>query len=284
MKKVLLCAAFIAASFTSIAQVGVGTTSPAGALDIVSTSSGLVLPRVANTDAVVNPNGGAIENGTMVYDLSTKCIKVYLDGFWSGCTQFELLTTQVKSDNSGGTYTFMAHNLGADTSLNPNIPQKGLNGDYYQWGKSAPDADVDNQIGSTWGDQGGTTDNGNWIPGVKGPKDPCPDGFRVPAAHEWNQVMAYNNHYRTGSFSDSSSNFSAALHFGPDASTKLLILPVPGIRYSTGGALNSRGEVGSYWSGTELSGVAYYLYFDSSRLKLDNTARTIGISVRCIAE
>ena len=285
MKKVLLCAAFIAASFTSIAQVGVGTTSPAGALDIVSTSSGLVLPRVANTDAVVNPNGGAIENGTMVYDVSLNCVNVYADGFWRGCIQFGLLTTEVKSDNSGGTYTFMAHNLGADTSLNPNIPQKGLNGDYYQWGKSAPDADVDNLIGSTWGDQGGTTDNGNWIPGVKGPKDPCPDGFRVPAAHQWIQVNLYNNHYTTGTFSDSSSNFSVAFYFGPDASTKLLSLPVAGNRNDANGALNNRGLNGGYWSSTENNSNAYSLNFYSGNVNPVNyPSRTHGFSVRCIAE
>ncbi|MDB9732188.1 hypothetical protein N8387_03685 [Polaribacter sp.] len=39
MKKLLLSAAFIAASFTSIAQVGVGTTDPKAALDIKSNAS-----------------------------------------------------------------------------------------------------------------------------------------------------------------------------------------------------------------------------------------------------
>ncbi|PQB07569.1 hypothetical protein BST83_10660 [Polaribacter filamentus] len=138
MKKILLSAALIAASFTGIAQVGVGTTTPAGALDIVSTTSGLVMPRVANTSAVVNPNGGAIENGTMVYDLSANCVKFYANGAWTGCIQFSAVpppTSQVSSDGAGGFYTFLSHNLGADTSLDPHTPVKGLNGDYYQWGK-----------------------------------------------------------------------------------------------------------------------------------------------------
>ena len=51
MKKVLLSAAFIAASFTSIAQVGVGTTTPdaSAALDITSTTGGLLPPRMTTT-------------------------------------------------------------------------------------------------------------------------------------------------------------------------------------------------------------------------------------------
>ena len=76
---------FLAASLTTFAQVGVGTTTPEGALDVTSTISGLVLPRVANTGAVTNPQGGAVVNGTMVYDLSANCVKVYQNGVWSDC-------------------------------------------------------------------------------------------------------------------------------------------------------------------------------------------------------
>ncbi len=86
MKKILLSAVFIfTASFTMIAQVGVGTTTPEGALDVTSATTGLVLPRVANTDAVTNPQGGDVVNGTMVYDMSVNCVKAYPNGGWSDC-------------------------------------------------------------------------------------------------------------------------------------------------------------------------------------------------------
>lgn len=63
----------------SNAQVGIGTTTPAGALDLnptVATNYGLVTPRVAltalNAQApVVNPQGGAIPAGTVVYNTAT---------------------------------------------------------------------------------------------------------------------------------------------------------------------------------------------------------------------
>lgn len=61
------------------AQVGIGTTTPAGALDLnptVATNYGFVAPRVAltalNAQApVVNPQGGAIPAGTVVYNTAT---------------------------------------------------------------------------------------------------------------------------------------------------------------------------------------------------------------------
>jgi uncharacterized protein (TIGR02145 family) len=288
MKKILLCAAFIAASFTGIAQVGVGTITPAGALDIVSTTSGLVLPRVANTSVVVNPNGGAIENGTMVYDLSANCVKFYANGAWTGCIQFAAVpppppTSQVSS--AGGFYTFLSHNLGADTSLDPHTPVKGLNGDYYQWGKNAPDADVDALIGSTWGDQGGTTANGNWTPDAKGPQDPCPTGYRVPSQTEWVEVKANNTVSRTGPFDVNTSEFGSALHYGPNSSTKLLTLPAAGRRLSSTGGLNGRGSRGYYWSSTENGSSAYSLNFGSGYVSPDSIDdRTYGFSLRCIAE
>ncbi|MAO10631.1 MAG: hypothetical protein CMC07_07055 [Flavobacteriaceae bacterium] len=58
------------------AQVGIGTTTPEGMLDIESTSSGFVFPKVsltsrASESPVTNPNGGGIVEGTVVYNTNT---------------------------------------------------------------------------------------------------------------------------------------------------------------------------------------------------------------------
>jgi len=58
------------------AQVGVGTTAPRGALEINSSTQGVVLPQVALTDItvqapVVNPQGGVIPAGTFVWNTNT---------------------------------------------------------------------------------------------------------------------------------------------------------------------------------------------------------------------
>jgi hypothetical protein len=71
---------FLTVGLMAFSQVGVGTTTPEGALDVVSSNSGLVLPRVATTAAVTTP-----VDGMMVYDISSTCPKVYENGTWSDC-------------------------------------------------------------------------------------------------------------------------------------------------------------------------------------------------------
>ena len=80
MKKLLLSVAVIATSFMSFAQVGIGTTTPKGALDVVSDNSGIILPRVANTSAVTTP-----VNGMIIYDISSNCAKIFENNVWSDC-------------------------------------------------------------------------------------------------------------------------------------------------------------------------------------------------------
>lgn len=60
-------------SFTAIGQVGIGTNTPNGALEINSSNSGIVYPVVALTATniqapVQNPNTGALLAGTVVYN------------------------------------------------------------------------------------------------------------------------------------------------------------------------------------------------------------------------
>ena len=61
-------------SFQISAQVGIGTTNPEGAIDISSTTNGLLVPRVNLTaknsaSPIVNPNGGGTPvEGTLVYN------------------------------------------------------------------------------------------------------------------------------------------------------------------------------------------------------------------------
>lgn len=75
MKKITLSIVLLF-HFITFSQVDIGTTVPAGALDITSTSNGLLIPRVALTARnvaapVVNPQGGALANATLVYNTAT---------------------------------------------------------------------------------------------------------------------------------------------------------------------------------------------------------------------
>ena len=75
------------------AQVGIGTTTPKGSLEIASVNMGVVMPRVnltaTNTaNPVINPQGGNLVEGTMVYNLTDNMPGTYSVSpglyFWNG--------------------------------------------------------------------------------------------------------------------------------------------------------------------------------------------------------
>jgi len=79
MKKKYILSLFILSFIglsTTHAQVGIGTTTPNGALDVSSSTNGVLVSNVALTSRniaapVVNPNGGALLAGTLVWNTAT---------------------------------------------------------------------------------------------------------------------------------------------------------------------------------------------------------------------
>jgi hypothetical protein len=63
-------------------KIGTNPTiiSSSAILEVESTTKGVVLPRLANTAAVVAP-----VNGMIIYDISANCLKAYENGAWSSC-------------------------------------------------------------------------------------------------------------------------------------------------------------------------------------------------------
>lgn len=121
MRKITLSIALIAGLFTTslYAQVGVNTTTPRGALEINSNSSGLLIPRVQLTAVTVaapvtNPQGGALLPGTLVYNLGPVAPGNMTLGFyfWNG-TQWVSLGGTPPSNN-----WLLTGNAGTNASTN----------------------------------------------------------------------------------------------------------------------------------------------------------------------
>jgi len=74
MKKILYILSFF--PFILYSQVGINTVNPSASLDVVSSKHGVLFPRLElefliQELPVTNPNGGSIEEGTMVFNTAT---------------------------------------------------------------------------------------------------------------------------------------------------------------------------------------------------------------------
>jgi len=105
IKNLLLTILALLLGVPAFAQVGVGTGTPEGVLDVKNSTQGIVLPKVQSIDSVKAPDGGEAVTGTLVYDLSRACARVKENTRWSGCIL----------DSSGIiTYTSEVLDLGAN--------------------------------------------------------------------------------------------------------------------------------------------------------------------------
>lgn len=253
-----------AQSIASTGVTGLTATLPAGTLAF----SGNLVYTITGTPSSTGTASFAINIGGRSCTL-TRTV------FQSPCT-IKINSTTYKE--------FKCWNLGADESLDPNIPVQGIHGNYYQWGRSqvVADAYTPDAAISGWN----TVDNGSWNDTTKSANDPCPTGYRVPTATQWFNVLQNNTITRTGTWNGSSTNFGAAIHFGPDVNTKSVTLPVAGARNNGTGVLASRATFAVYWASTPgASGRAYNLSagFTSANVA-NNSFRLSGMSVRCITE
>jgi uncharacterized protein (TIGR02145 family) len=293
MKKLIVSIAFIIVSFTLTAQVGIGTTTPEGALDVVSENSGLILSRVANVSEVTSP-----VDGMMVYDIFNKCIRPYEGGSWTDCLSGATVVfatgpckgQPVEFTFNGVTYKPVAssgkcwldRNLGA-TQVATSSADAASYGDLYQWGRLADGHQIRTSETTTTLSATDTPENGNFIiessdwrspqndnlwQGVNGINNPCPSGYRIPTQAEW---QAEDNAF--------SPNNAAGAFASP------LKLPVAGYRGFSFGSLRNVGSFGVYWSSSVSGTFARYLFFNSSFANNMLTSnRANGFSVRCLKD
>lgn len=196
------------------------------------------------------------------------------------------VTTCTASDEvlSAGNQCWKDRNLGA-TQVATSRMDPHAYGDLYQWGRlgdghqnrtslttetlSSNDVPGDNRFITTdsspydWR----TPQNDNLWQGLGGVNNPCPQGFRLPTAEEWETEMA----------SWGSNDYTGAYN------SPLKLVPA-GYRISGSGELSGAGSVGLYWSATVYSSGSRLLVYDSSEAVIYQNHRAYGFSVRCLKD
>jgi len=157
-------------------------------------------------------------------------------------------------------------------------------GDLYQWGRAADGHESRTSATTTTLSNSDTPGHGDFIingtspfdwrspqnvnlwQGVSGTNNPCPSGYRLPTAAEWEAERA-----------SWSTNNAAGAFASP------LKLPVAGRRTNNSGSLSGVGVDGYYWSSTVVGTDSQRLYF-SVVAGTTSSSRAYGASVRCIKD
>ena len=206
------------------------------------------------------------------------------------------LTTTVKDAQCCGAFVapgvykqFMCHNMGADTSLDPNIPSEGITGDYYQFGRNTPAAygltygagiavpgwQFTAELWNSWGSTAG----------IKEVNDPCPTGYRLIDETDMAGVLANNTIITYGSWVN---NSYSSLRIGPNSTSYTLSLPATGYRAGATGKLQTYGNSLYYWlkptSVTTSQNAAPMLFKNISSMSLNQNSTNVGMTIRCIQE
>ena len=176
---------------------------------------------------------------------------------------------------------WLDRNLGA-TQVATSSTDVASYGDLYQWGRNADGHQIRTSgttasLASNYFTTGGLfiTGSSNWLSNVEthmwsgtaAENNPCPSGFRVPTAAEWEQErLSWSSNNAAGAFASP------------------LKLPLAGYRTSSNGSLIDVGSVGGYWSSSFSDPDARYLYFNSSNADMFTIIRAYGLSVRCLKD
>ncbi|MDL2243285.1 hypothetical protein LJB84_00365 [Bacteroidales bacterium OttesenSCG-928-J19] len=185
--------------------------------------------------------------------------------------------------NDGVWLNFMCHNLGADYSLDPLTPAKGLHGAKYKYGTKTPAATMAEDQASASISNWTTRTTAGTAPWLT-VNNPCPNGWRVWNNTEAAQIINKKNNIQTKSgattWVSTTTTYDQGIYFGSH-----LYLPAAGGRQSSSGAMSSYTRYyHMYWLDGP-AGVRHFLYGANGNFSSGNAvAWDYGFSVRCVAE
>jgi uncharacterized protein (TIGR02145 family) len=287
MKQFFTFLALVVFTATTYAQVGIGTTNPdpSAALDITSTTKGLLVPRMtqAQRNAISSP-------ATWLIVICTDCgnsgeLQVYNGTTWTNMIGGTATIPNVTSTTGR---IWMDRNLGASQVATSSTDTASY-GDLYQWGRGADGhqtrtssttstlssadqpADGDFISASVSPKDWRSPQNGNLWQGVNGVNNPCPSGYRIPTEAEWATELS------SWSTSDSYGAFASPLK-----------LTVAGNRSSSNGGNYQAGSQGFYWSSSlssaSSSNKSRLFQISGFSAGFNNIDRAMGSSCRCIKD
>jgi uncharacterized protein (TIGR02145 family) len=320
MKKLLLCAALFAVSFTTFAQVGIGTTTPdaSAILDVESSTKGFLPPRMTTTErnAISSPRA----EGLIIYNEDNGCIEFWnatawisvCDGSAQGvidgnatcatatisatpCTAAELSSginggsLGNKYDNgSGGAYSvveiggqcWMQENIDVDPTDSPAWVNDTDEG-WYGYNSNTYQAAGEGTL-LQWS----AAMNSSTAERAQGV---CPTGWHVPSDCEWMYLenslgMTTAQQQGTGSRGTEGQDLSNLVPSGTNSSGFTALLA--GYRLISGSFVN-RGTTGHWWSSSETSApFARYRILSSSQAGVTRGSnyKESGFSVRCLKD
>jgi uncharacterized protein (TIGR02145 family) len=180
-----------------------------------------------------------------------------------------------------GWLNFMCHNLGADYDIisYSQLIRREHHGDWYRFGAKIASMENVSGHGDNWDyPDYYTAANSEWPDSLSTTiGNPCPDGWRIPTATEWEGVLA-NNDWPGALVSGDS-----FCHIRPV--NDYLYLPLAGHRIGYNGGWYGLGNMASYMSSTgTASNVCTTLGATNGNNKMErSTGRDAGGSVRCVS-
>ena len=161
-----------------------------------------------------------------------------------------------------------------------------------------------NKPGRWGGDSNGENNDENWP--LKGPNDPCPEGWRIPSISEWNTIWSAPVQSPSGSsngvnrwvwVSSVGKTTPGMLLYPPKPNVTdpkddsdyepdpSLFLPVGGFRQGFTGKIPTIGIIGYYWSSSTSDVFSRYFLVEQNFSPLQmGLFRSHGCAIRCVEE